>query len=74
MVLTLGAGDIWNVGVELVDRLRSVKMLADDCLPGNAEALPGRVSAGTNERHTSWRIGGPADVLCNPPIVRNCDW
>ncbi|MBI1883819.1 MAG: UDP-N-acetylmuramate--L-alanine ligase [Chlamydiae bacterium] len=58
-VLTLGAGDITNLGQEVLDDLQMKKNVLD--------SLKGRILKGESmAKHTTFHLGGPADFWIEP--------
>jgi UDP-N-acetylmuramate--alanine ligase len=77
LVLTLGAGDVTDLGPVLLDLLRGrddapLRTTERRRVRGSDETVPGYPSLRIfrdepMSRHTTWRIGGPADVLVRAP-------
>lgn len=67
MVLILGAGDIKTVADDLASMLGGAAGPADGALKDLKKIVKGKVSAGDMLKdHTSFKIGGPADIWAEP--------
>ncbi len=72
MVLVLGAGDIKKVADELAARLGGKNKDLDKTVKELKKIIRGRVSSGEPlKKHTSFKIGGPADIWAEPKDARD---
>ncbi len=72
MILVLGAGDIKEVADELCERLEAGALMDERAIGEFKSMIKGKVA--TREaiaRHTSFRIGGPADIWVEPSDIED---
>ena len=72
IILVLGAGDIKKVADDLTVRLGGEDRKLDKAVKELNKIIRGRISSGELLRkHTSFKIGGPADIWAEPFDVRD---
>ncbi len=72
IIIVLGAGDIKKVADELTVRLGGKDMKLDARIKELKKLMRGRVSSGDMlNKHTSFKIGGPADIWAEPLDARD---
>lgn len=72
LIIVLGAGDIKKVADDLAEKLNKTSSIAPELLHKFKKALKGKVRfAEPLSRHTSFRIGGPADIWAEPHDERD---
>ena len=72
IILVLGAGDIKKIADDLTDRLGGKDRKSGDRVKELKKLIKGRVSSeDLLSKHTSFKIGGPADIWAEPKDIRD---